>query len=363
MAFALRKPCGIAALAAPGNSPLRTDHRLHLSPSSGVSPMFRRLAVLAVALMATPALAAETVGGERAFSFVALGDMPYSLPGDIGKFDRLIAAVNKLKPAFTIHVGDTKSGATPCSDTEFQRILDQLQTFEGPLVYTPGDNEWTDCHRRDAGGFDPRERLAKLRAMFFAQPGRSLGKTPLDIESQAQAMPAHAVYVENARFARNDVQFVSVHVVGSNNGFEAQDPAAAAEFFARDKANVAWIDESFKRAQTASAKAVVIFMQAEFDQARFPNGAMPRQSGFTGVLDAIERGARAFGGPVLVVNGDEHFIELKPMRNSRGKVIPNVLKLMVYGEDDVHALRVIVDPDSPGVFGFVPLIVPENVRR
>jgi hypothetical protein len=325
--------------------------------------MFRRLVALAIALMAAPALAAETVGGERAFSFVALGDMPYKLPDDIAKFDRLIAAVNKLKPAFTIHVGDTKGGSTPCSDTEFQRILDQLQTFEGALVYTPGDNEWTDCHRRDAGGFDPRERLAKLRTMFFAQPGKSLGKTPLDIESQAQAMPPHAAYVENARFAKNDVQFISVHVTGSNNGFEAQDPAAAAEFFARDKANVAWIDDSFKRALASNAKAVVIFMQAEFDQARFPNGSMPRQSGFTGVLDAIERGARAFGKPVLVVNGDEHFIELKPMQNSRGRPIPNVLKLMVYGENDVHAVRVIVDPDSPGVFGFVPLIVPENVRN
>ena len=90
--------------------------------------MFRRLAILASALLATPAVApaAETVGGERAFSFVALGDMPYTLPGDIAKFDRLIAIVNKLKPAFTVHVGDTKSGATPCSDTKFQRILDQL---------------------------------------------------------------------------------------------------------------------------------------------------------------------------------------------------------------------------------------------
>ena len=39
--------------------------------------MFRRLVALALALMGTPAMAAETVGGERAFSFVALGDMPY----------------------------------------------------------------------------------------------------------------------------------------------------------------------------------------------------------------------------------------------------------------------------------------------
>ena len=33
---------------------------------------------------------------------------------------------------------------------------------------------------------------------------------------------------------------------------------------------------------------------------------------------------------------------------------------MVYGETLVHAVRVLVDPDSPGVFGFIPLIVPEN---
>jgi hypothetical protein len=327
--------------------------------------MFRRLAALAIVLTAplAAAPAAETVGGERAFSFVALGDMPYTLPGDIAKFDRLIAAVNKLKPAFTIHVGDTKSGSTPCSDTEFQRILDQLQTFDGPLLYTPGDNEWADCHRRDAGGFDPRERLARLRAMFFSPPGKSLGKAPLEIESQGQAMPTYPAYVENARFARNDVQFISVHVVGSNNGFETRDLAAAAEFFARDKANVAWIDDGFQRARQANARAVVVFMQAEFDQARLPDGSMQRQSGFAGVLDAIERGALAFGKPVLVVNGDEHFIELKPMLNSRGKPIANVLKLMVYGENDVHAVRVIVDPDSPGVFGFVPLIVPENLRK
>jgi hypothetical protein len=30
------------------------------------------------------------------------------------------------------------------------------------------------------------------------------------------------------------------------------------------------------------------------------------------------------------------------------------------GERLVHAVRVLVDPDSAGVFGFVPLIVPEN---
>ena len=42
-----------------------------------------------------------------------------------------------------------------------------MDRFEGPLVHTPGDNEWTDCYRKKAGEFDPLERLAKVRAMFF----------------------------------------------------------------------------------------------------------------------------------------------------------------------------------------------------
>ena len=320
-------------------------------------------ALTAGLLVASPSGSAESVGGDKAFSFVALGDMPYNLPGDIAKFNRLIATVNAMKPAFTLHMGDIKSGALPCSDEVLKEAYDQLQTFTGALVYTIGDNEWTDCHRDAAGRYNPRERLVRLREIFFADPLKSLGQAPLSIESQSRLMPDFKTYVENARFEKNGVRFLSVHVVGSNNGFEAQDPDAAVEFFARDKANAAWIEAGFAKAKDENAKAVVLFMQAEFDQARFPNGSMPRQSGFTRVLDAIEAGAKSFGKPVLVINGDEHFIELTPLKNSKGTTIPNVLRLMVYGDSDVHAIRVIVDPDSAGVFGFVPMIIPENLKK
>ena len=318
------------------------------------------LPAVAFLILTLSSAAAEQIGGDKAFSFVVLGDQPYDLPDDSIKFDRLIAAVNRLKPAFTLHVGDIKSSRVPCSDAIFRQALAQLQTFEGALVYTIGDNEWTDCHRKQAGSFDPRERLTMLRQLFFANPGQSLGKAPIAVTSQAQTMPAFSVYVENVRFSKNDVLFASVHVPGSNNGFEAQDPESAKEFFARDKANVAWIGAAFAEAEGTGAKAVVLFMQAEFDQSRFPNGAMPRQSGFLQTLDAIEAGARRFGKPVLLVHGDEHFLSLTPLKNSMGAPMPNVLKLMVYGETLAHAVRVLVDPDSPGVFGFIPLIVPEN---
>ncbi|MGZ9106637.1 MAG: hypothetical protein ACXW3M_12715, partial [Rhodoplanes sp.] len=193
--------------------------------------------------------AAETVGGERAFSFVALGDMPYSVPNDYARFDRLIAAINRLKPAFSVHVGDIKSGTSACTDDALQKVHDQFQTFDQPLVYAIGDNEWTDCHRNRESPFDPRERLAKLRQMFFANPAQSLGRAPMPIETQTRALPSFTTYVENARFTKKDVLFVTLNIPGSNNGFETTDPQAAAEYFERNRANLAWLADSFQRAK------------------------------------------------------------------------------------------------------------------
>jgi hypothetical protein len=40
-----------------------------------------------------------------------------------------------------------------------------------------------------------------------------------------------------------------------------------------------------------------------------------------------------------------------------------VTRLQVMGAGEVQAVRVLVDPTDPAVFGFMPLIVPENVNR
>ena len=166
--------------------------------------MIRRLAcglVAATFLMGPPALAA----GPNTFEFAAMGDVPYKIPNDYPAVDRLIAAINASKPAFTLHVGDTKAGSSPCTDEVLKKAFDQMQTIEGALHYTIGDNEWVDCHRKDAGGFDPRERLKKVREIYFPQPGKSLGKTPMTVESQGLVSPEFATYVENTRFEKNGI--------------------------------------------------------------------------------------------------------------------------------------------------------------
>src|SRR5262249_48459359 len=224
--------------------------------------MLRNL-VRALLLLAAMVSAAAAQTGPNAFAFVGFGDVPYSLPGDYAKVDRLIAAINKEKPAFAIHVGDIKSGSTPCTDEILKKAIDQINTVEVPVVYSIGDNEWVDCHRAKAGKFNPRERLAAVRAMAFAKPGTTLGKAPMQVESQAVVMRERfAKYVENQRFIKNRVVFIVPHVPGSNNGFETIDPEAAMEYFARNAANVAWIDDGFRVARESDAKAVVIAFQA-----------------------------------------------------------------------------------------------------
>jgi hypothetical protein len=312
---------------------------------------------LIAVLLAWP-LAAQAQGK---FEFVALGDMPYRIPDDYPKVDRLIAAINAAKPAFSIHVGDIKSGGSPCTDENFRKVYDQFATFEQPLVYTIGDNEWTDCHRQQAGGYRPLERLAKVREMFFADPAHSLGRTKLPVESQALAMPDRfKKYVENARFAHNGVLFATVHVVGSNNNFEPGDPETVMEFFERDAANIAWIDDTFRMARETNARAVVLAWQADVQDIMQKWPTMPRASGFVKTVQAVERGAKSFARPILVIHGDEHEFQVSRFLDTSKKPMPHVLRLEVMGDSLVHAVRVLVDPDSPGVFGFVPLLVPEN---
>ncbi len=311
----------------------------------------RRL-VLAAALAAavTSPAAAVDVGGPRSFAFVALGDMPYKLPDDYPRFEALIARINALKPAVSIHMGDIKAGSTVCSDETFQKVKDEFAMFDGPLVYTVGDNEWTDCHREKAGRFDPNERLNKVREMFFAAP-KSMGKNAIALERQSDLMPDvktwdGKLFVENTRFVMNGVMFVQPNIPGSNNNFETRSLDNVKEFFARDEANQKWLTAAFEKATADKLGAVVISLQAELWDIRQFEPEVPLASGFVKTLKTIEKQAKAFGKPVLVINGDAHFFQVTPFHGTDSKPVPGITRLQVPGEKIVGAVRMIVDPDD-----------------
>lgn len=292
----------------------------------------------------------------QSFQFAAIGDMPYR-PADVERFDRLIAELNRRAPAFTVHVGDIKTGSSPCTDEVFRKVKAQFDTFEHPLIYTPGDNEWTDCHRPAAGGWDPIERLALVRTIFFPDL-RSLGQRSLPLLRQS-AEPAFAKYVENARWTYNDVVFATLHLIGSNNNLQ-RDRASALEFFERNDANLAWLKSTFAEARTKDRPAVVLAMQADTFFEKHPD----ERTGFNDFIRALEAEALAYGRPVLLVQGDTHELRVdQPLTvwPSR-KRVETILRLTVFGEDHVHAVMVEVDPrDKTSPFAFRPLIVESNI--
>ena len=98
-----------------------------------------------------------------------------------------------------------------CTDERFEAVLKTFQSFKDPVVYTPGDNEWTDCHRVNNGGYDPLERLAAVRETFFAEPGSLLGGRSATVDYQPEL-------VENVRWIQSRVALATLHVIGSNNG-------------------------------------------------------------------------------------------------------------------------------------------------
>ena len=160
---------------------------------------------------------------------------PYRLPDDYARYERLHRSPStRAQPAFTIHVGDIKSGGDALQRRErSRRSRDYFATFEHPLIYTPGDNEWTDCHRKKAGGFDPLERLAKLREHVLhrsAEPGQG---DACRWSARPSAMPAHETMVENGAGATRACVLATVHAVGSNNGFERTGGSADEYFAAR----------------------------------------------------------------------------------------------------------------------------------
>lgn len=321
-------------------------------------------------LLGLPALLLAGLAGARpapgrplppisTFTFVALGDMPYTLPADYGRFEKLIGAINQQRPAFSVHVGDIKSGSTLCTEEIYGKVLAEFRTFEQPLVYTPGDNEWTDCNREKAGRYDPEERLAVVRKLFFPDHN-SFGKAKLALTSQALD-PAFAAYVENNRWSTGNVAFATVHLVGSNNNFVPNDAKGQnREFYDRQKANLAWLDAVFADAAAQKRLGVVLFTQADmFSPAKNAKDA----DGFTEILGALTRHAVAFGRPVLLVNGDSHRLLLdKPLLNPAApqRVLQNFTRLQVPGEADVQAVRITVDPSQPALFSVQELVVPGN---
>lgn len=323
-----------------------------------------------LAAMAAPAAAQD--GG---FSFALWGDLPYAKSNDLPKIKGLIDDMNASDIAFSIFDGDIKDGSSKCTDQTFTDAIGIFNGLKMPAVYVPGDNEWTDCHRTNNGGYDNLERLDHLRKVMFADP-QSFGMQKMAMDHQAA--PGEK-FAENTRFVHGGIVFVGLNIPGSNNNKVNSDKACTnksartkeqcdadnKEYAERDAANIGWTHQAFELAKAQKAPGIVLVFQADpwFDLPETEDTNErddPNSDGYTAFLKTVVDEAKAYPGQILLVHGDTHFFKLDHPLLDQAHMIENITRLETFGSPNAHWVKVTVNPGYREVFTVQPMIVPGN---
>jgi hypothetical protein len=288
----------------------------------------RNLALLGAVIAALMlAATSASAGNPNTLTLAVYGDAPYGTSNaDTAEFaatPAFIASVN-ADPSIqeVVHVGDIHSGSQKCTVAYDQSIFNLWTAYRRPLVYTPGDNEWSDCTKtKELPGSDfsadpqmPLTQLGVIRSIFFQHPGLTLGQNPMSVTSQATAFdpahPADAQFVENVMWEQSKTVFVTLNLPGGSNndidpwfGAASPNPAQPLEMAARTGADVRWLDAAFAQAETDNAHSVVILGQADMWDT---SDAPAHQSNYEPVVAAMASNAETYGKPVLYINGDSH---------------------------------------------------------
>ena len=330
---------------------------------------FVPVSLLSLALVASSCVAQTA---SQPFSFGVWGDMPYKKAGDDPKLPAVLKSINQSDILFSLYDGDIKDGSSKCTDDIYTDALKMFGTMAKPVVYVPGDNEWTDCHRTNNGGYDALERLAHLRKVMFSTT-QSLGQTQMALEHQGKLGEK---FVENTRFSYGGIVFAGINQPGSNNNLilsakectnksarnTAQCDAANAEYLERDEANVTWMKAAFTAAKAQNAAGIVVVTQGDpgFDLPETEDqdeSTAPSVSGYRNFMGKLADETANYKGQVLFVHGDTHYFKMDKPLYSPSKLLPNFTRLQTFGSPILHWARVQVDTRSANIFTVHPVIV------
>ena len=294
-------------------------------------------------LLAAVALLVAVAAHAENWRFAVIGDTPYS-DRERRELPALLEEIAEAHPEFIVHVGDFKKSNDRCSDEIF---LDRQRLFNDskvPLIYVPGDNEWTDCKRLIAGNFDEQERLGKLRQIFFAE-ARSLGQTTIALERQSDRWPEHL------RWRLGPLLLVTLNVAGPNNNFGMRQ-SASEEFLQRNPAVIDWLKQGFAAARREQSAAIVIAMQGNPGLKHFAAGL--GHSGYRELLETLRSETLEFPGQVLLIHGDTHWQRSDhPLRDpASGKPLANFTRLESFGYPFMGWVEVVADTQTPGLWRF-----------
>ncbi len=312
------------------------------------------IGIAVICIVAISILFLGSTKKNKPFAIIAMGDMPYFLPQDYTRFENLISYLNKQDQVFNVFVGDIKSSRTNCTNEIYDTMFHYFETFKLPLIYTPGDNEWTDCISASKDTLFPLQRLDYLRKVFYSN-SLSLGQNKIRLVSQSDQLH-YKKYIENKQWNYQGVSFATIHVVGSNNNFDTGYMKSNTEFKERSKANLFWLNSAFKNATINNSLGLILFIHADMFE-------IQANEGFEAFLKALKTLTIEYSKPVLLVHGDSHkFVLDKPFYtdSTHTKVLQNFTRVQVFGEYDMHAVKIVCNPNNPGLFEIQTLIVPNN---
>jgi hypothetical protein len=310
----------------------------------------RNFTLPSLSLLALVIAGCGSVGGGHMTASKAtiavIGDMPYGKnPKDTAEFNAnpaFITAINSDKDvSLVLHAGDIHSGSEYCTLDYDAAIYNQWTAYKSPLVYTPGDNEWADCHKKKEGGGsydkatgtihhvqddsgrvinyaggDPLANLELVRSIFFSPAGKTLGGA-MTVHTQAQefdaAHPTDSNFVENVWFEKAGVMFVTLNIPGgSNNGtdhwFGTPTMSPVQQKLVTDVtgASMRWLDTAFVKAKANGNVAVVILEQADMWDLDGDKMTDQHLTEYKQYIDKIAALTTVYAKPVLLINGDSH---------------------------------------------------------
>ena len=299
----------LAARVFPGRIPHLVEvlHRLHTAPASSLTGVL----LAAAAAVTVPAAASDADshaanhrGDSRSFTYAVYGDAPYGTsPTDTTETDATPAFIRRgERRQGRLHGAARRRhplGQPVLHEAYDQQIADLWAGFADPLVYTPGDNEWTDCHKAKEGGGtynpdhgadrlrqgrrrqpvdyaggNPVDNLALVRSIFFPTAGRHARQRPparccRRPRSTTATTPPKPVRRERDVGARR-VLFVTVNVPGGSEQrrrplVRRADRLAAADHRGRQphRSRPALARPRLPHRRAAHARAVVVVTQAD----------------------------------------------------------------------------------------------------
>jgi len=247
------------------------------------------------------------------FDVALIGDTGYSTTQERVLLD-VRDDIDAAGAALTIHIGDiwSEAGAS-CSAGDYQAVRAVFDGFAAPVVYTPGDNEWTDCPGSTSGA------LNRIRDIFFP--------TDETLGQHRMSVARHPTMRENARFTHGGVVFVTIN-----------EPGASGRGGSHRDNNIEWLNAAFDQAEATGAPGVVVGWH---DNPFEPSGGR--------LAKALQARATTFGRPVVLVHGDTHHAQIDHPWSS----LPNFTRVEVQGDSSSGDwYRMTVDPQSPTVFSF-----------